>query len=263
MNWAMQHPELTIAILSPALLALGYFYRVRVEKRSNLREALYLLLEIWHRVSVLSARSPESMIETLAERMRALYPTANISETEMQATKAHFIPILRRLIRGHALSDMEGLQDAYTKVIHLVARSHPIYAYRLESAMTVKKRFAFLDQYLDEALQPLDVQGGQASVFAAKLRERIGDHAGKDATLDLEKSLRGLAWRVSFASLVEVHRLIKKRRNLLVTDSAAEIDKLLLVILSPMITDPATSAALSPQIDVAPGASLQADQGAR
>jgi len=245
-DWAQQHHELVIAVLSPVLLAFGYFYRARMEKRSNLREALYLLLEIWHRMSALSVRSSEGMVDAIADRIRALFPTAVISDTEMLATKAHFIPIFTKAVRGHSLADVEGLQDAYGKVVRLVARSHPVYAYRLESASRIKRRLAFLDQYLLEAFQPFDQQQNPTAVFAAKLRDQLNSYAEQDVIGDLEKSLRGLALRVSVWSFLGTHLLIKRRRRTLETDSPDDIDRILLEVFSPMLSDPNTLSTFFP-----------------
>lgn len=247
MTWLEQHHELAIAILSPLLLAVGYLYRGRVERRANLREALYLLLEIWHRLGLVSAVDFEEMAEKLISRMRALFPGESISEVEVLVAKAHFLPILRRLIRAHALSDVEGLQDAYQKVVLLVARSHPVYAYKLESASSVKKRLAFVDQYLVEAFGSLDAQGEDASAFIAKLRERVSSHSERDAMGELEGHLRGLAWRVSLTSLIGVHRLIRRRRLTLALDSSEEFDRWITGVVTPMLNDPSTAQLFSAQ----------------
>jgi hypothetical protein len=239
------HSALVIAILGPIFLATGYFYRAGLEKRSNLREALYLLLEIWHRISMVATRSPEALLDTLADRIRVRFPGADFSEAQLRATKAHFSPILRKLVRGSALADVEGLQEAYAKVVRLVARSHPIYAYKLESASRVRRRLAFLDQYLTEAFASLDQEGGQAGAFAAKLRECLNSHAEQDATKELQKGLRGLAWRVGAMSWLDIQLLIRRRRRELAHTSSEEIDQLFDEILLPLLEDAEISAVLA------------------
>lgn len=247
MAWIEQHHELAIAILSPLLLVLGYFYRVRVEKRANLREALFLLLEIWHRMGLAAAIASEDLVAALVARIKSHIPNATISEAEIQAAKEHFLPIVNRLLREHALSDLDGLQDAYKKVVVLVARSHPVYAYKLESASSIKKRLSFLDQYLDEAFQPVGAQVDSQSAFIGKLREQVNRHAEENVVAEMEGRLRGLAWRVSLFSLLDVHLLIGKRRRSLALDSAKELDRWLLAVMKPLMADPNTASMFAPQ----------------
>ena len=176
-------------------------------------------------------------IEKLVERMRALFPSATISEEEMRTMKAHFIPILQRLVQEHALMDMDGLQDAYKKVVLLVARSHPVYAYKIESASGAKKHLAFLDSYFSEAFQPTGADGGDVGALVNNMRERIDFNAKKAEVKKIESLLKGLAWRVGFTSLCEVHQLIRKRRASLALATTDELDRWLLEVFIPMLSE--------------------------
>jgi hypothetical protein len=133
--------------------------------------------------------------------------------------------------------------NTYARVVGLVARSHPVFAFRLDSSST-KKRLAFPDQYLLEALRPLDHQGSPASEFAQSLRQQLSAHAERDAVAKLEESLLGLARRVSIFSLIEVHLLIRERHKRLKCPPIEEIDRLLTELVESSLKDPQTRSML-------------------
>lgn len=252
MEWIEKHPELAVAILGPLFLATGYLIRVRAERHQNLREALYLLLELWHRVSILTYRTPEEVVDTFVSRLRVRVPNAVMSEGEVAATKAYFSPVLGRLLRSHALADFEGLQAAYVKVIGLVARTHPVYAYELEASSKTQKRLTFLDEYLDAAYSPLEQQGGVAAALTARLRRHVVSHVERDSATELEHALRGLAFRVGVLTSFQVHLLIRKRHRRMKESTASEIDELIDSVLKPVMSDPTVAALFPVQQDSTP-----------
>lgn len=191
-------------------------------------------------MSLSSASASEDLIERMISRIRVLFPQVAPPELEIEAAKEHFLPLINKLLREHAFSDFEGLQDAYKKVIALVARSHPVYAYKLESASSIRKRLAFLDQYFAQAFQPAAGQSSSTAPLVHKLREKVGRLAEKDVLKEMEGRLLGLSWRVSIPSLLSVLLLIRKRRRSLNVD-LAELDRWLLEVFGPMLADPTIS----------------------
>lgn len=215
MNWLETYPEVSAAVVGAACVAVGYIYRARTERRENLKDALYLLLEIWHRLSILTAQSPEKLFGSLAERFHVLYPDLPFSKDQLEASKAHFIPILQRTLIATALDDFNDLQTAFKTAVQLVARSNPVYAYRIESVSSTRKRLSHIAQYLEEAFGPLEAEGGEAVNVSKKVKQCINELVQGDATKDMEEDLRGLALRISVCTYIDVILVMKRRRKLL------------------------------------------------
>lgn len=238
-DWIYAHPDLSLGIIGPILVAIGYFYRTRAEKYENRREALYLLLEIWHRMTIASKKSFDELFEAIFSRMQVKLPQYPISDKELKVLKGYFTPILIRALRSKALEDFETIHDAYAKAVALISKSDPILAYWLDSASSTKKRLSYLDDYLAEAFKPFDQQDEVAAALAANLRDGLSTQAEKDATKDIEKSLRSLALHVSVYTYVRVCVLIFRRHRKLISPIEMErVDHLLDEVLIPALGDP-------------------------
>lgn len=236
MTWVDLNSEWPLAIAGAAFATIGYYYRVWRESKDNQREALYLLAEIWHR-STLAFNAPiQKMFDKLSERLRELLPDANFTDEQEAAMRSYFTPILEKTIRFHAMDRLESLYGAYEKVVHLISRSDPIFAYDLDAASATKRRLAYIDQYLQEALMPLDDQGGAAKIFSDDLRNALKAEAEKEASQELEKHLRRLAFKLGIPTWMKINIRILRRRRLLT--SGPDIDrfeKLLRDVLIPVV----------------------------
>jgi hypothetical protein len=249
-DWIQANPQLAVALTGTFFAVVGYYYRAWREKQENLREALYLLLEIWHRSSAVSNAPIKKLFDVLIARIRVRIPDVPFSEQEEAATRAYFSPILERTIQSHAMDGIEGLHGAYDKVIQLISRTDPLFAYDLDSASSTKRRLAFLDEYLQEAFGALHAQGGAARPFTDSIRVVLKDEAHKDAMNQLEKNLRRLGARLGPLTWLKIMIRIVKRRNFLRNGpSVAEFDQLIENVLLPAImtsskvlqpTDPAS-----------------------
>ncbi len=102
------YPKLSMAILSPVLLCIGYFFRLRVEKKKNLKGALYILLEIWHRLSVFYRNDFSGVYDQVFSQIQKLFPNQEIPKEMLDSTKKQFSPMLNNLSRNVALV---GLKD--------------------------------------------------------------------------------------------------------------------------------------------------------
>ncbi len=91
------------------------------------------------------------MFEQIIREIKRQFPSENISESEVCATKAHFTPILIETARGIALSDLDGYQERYQEAVSLISSDDPIFAYKISSASKTKKFLKFLDSYLEKS----------------------------------------------------------------------------------------------------------------
>lgn len=180
MIWLKNNPEIAAVIIALIGTAVGYIYRARSEKRENLCEALYLLLEIWYRFSLQSKVSLSNVFESLSEKLKEISPDIIISDQDIKASHAYFGPIIQNILKTNAQEDFDGVREAYARVIKLVSKSDPIFAYRLESASSIQKRLTSLDQYFKDALSPLTEKQFITDTFSQRLQTRLEDYSRCD-----------------------------------------------------------------------------------
>lgn len=215
MSWFSLNPEILVAIVGLIGGALGYLLRKRLESRENLKQSLYLMLEIWHRVTILGWKSHDQLFDLVIDRIKEKHGKGAISQEEIEAAKSHFIPVLRTTMVSQALEGFDNLHEAHAHVVKLVAKSDPVLAYSLESGSNTRKKLAFIDQYLEEAFQELDQQGRESAAFSAKIKNHTQAQVQKTVQLQIESDLKKLASCVSLFTCFRVRRLISKRKKML------------------------------------------------
>lgn len=229
----------TLVVAGVGVLAAsaGYFYRARVEKHQNLCEALYLLLEVWHRMTRVTYLQVDQAFDLLIARLRALHPEAVFSDTEVETWRAHFVPHLRSALTAQAHRELPELQADYQKLVKLIARSDPVYAYRVKSVSRMSERIAYIHQYLTCAFpMPGEAQPVMED-FVGRIKNAAISAVNEEETRDLERDLRGLALRVGIGTYLKVVVLILERRFKLARVSPAAVDDLIKTRLEPMIKD--------------------------
>jgi len=234
MSWLSLNLEIMVALVGLVGAALGYLLRKRLESRENLKQSLYLMLEIWHRVTILGWKSHDQLFDLVIDSITKKHGKEVISQEEIDAAKAHFIPVLRTTMVSQALEGFDNLHEAHAQVIKLVAKSDPVLAYSLESGSNTRKKLAFIDQYLKESFQELDQQGGESAIFSAKIQNHTQTQVQKAVQLQIESDLKKLALRVSLFTCLRVRRLILNRKKMLSGVSNDELDDFLAPIMQGM-----------------------------
>lgn len=235
LSWFSIDPGMIVALIGLAGAGFGYLFRLRLEKRENLKQSLYLLLEIWHRVTVLGWKSHDQLFQVIFDRLKERFPQARISAEEIEASKLHFVPILRKSMISHAFEDFDSLYEAHAEVVKLVAKSDPVLAYGLESSSNTRKRLAFIDDYLNESLAVLDEEGGKSALFSKAIKEETQRKFHQSVQEQLEKDLRALSFRVGIPAYFRTRVIIRKRHKRLQGATIEEIDEVVdLVVLVAM-----------------------------
>lgn len=236
MNWIETYPGFAVTLAGAVFAVVGYYYRAWREQQDNFREALYLLLEIWHRFSTVFNSPINELIGIVVARLEVRLGV-QFSEQEKAAIRTHFMPILENTMRKLAMEGVESLHGAYDRVVQLISRSDPLLAYDLAAASAIKRGLAFIDQCLEEAFRPLDAEGEQAKVFADSLREGAKAKVETEALEELEKNLRRVAMKLGILAWLKVVLRIRSRRRLLEQGPRPEeFDQLLEQVLVPAIS---------------------------
>ncbi len=228
--------KVLIGVITPILLAVGYFYRARKEHIKSRKIALYILLEIWHRISIFYRQDFDDVFDQIIKEVKTQLPHENISESEISAIKAHFTPMLIETTRGIALSDLESYQERYQEAVSLISSDDPIFAYKISSASKTKKFLKFLDTYLERSLAPIE-ENDIGSVLSQSLKSHMTKHAELDSIKDLESDIRKLSFKVGFFTYLSSVCTIRKRRRKLATIRDGEVENLVANILAPAIAE--------------------------
>lgn len=231
------NPKLFLAVFTPATLCIGYFYRDRKEKQENLKAALYIILEIWHRMAVLYRKDFDSYFDALTEEIIKKVPEEEFTEEQRKATKEYFTPILKATTQSAAFSDIEHYQESFDEAVKLVALNDPFFAYKIGSAGNTKKFLKTLDQYLETALEPLEAEGGESLILSKALKEHLTSHASIDVLSDLERDIYQLSFKISSYSYLKSLMAVRRRKKKLKGFSKKEIELLVGSVLFPAMEE--------------------------
>jgi len=225
-----------IGVITSILLAVGYFYRARKESIKNRKVALYILLEIWHRISVFYRKDFDDVFEQIVREIKRQFPAENISESEISASKAHFTSILIETARGIALSDLDSYQERYQEAVSLISSDDPVFAYKISSASKTKKFLKFLDSYLEKSLAPIE-ENKIGGVLSQSIKSHMTKHAELDSIKDLESDIRRLSLKVGVFTFFSSAYIIRRRRSNLATIENKEVENLVANVLAPAMTE--------------------------
>lgn len=228
--------KLLIGILTPTLLAAGYFYRSRKESIKNRKIALYILLEIWHRVSAFYRKDFDDVFDQLFNELKKQFPGEDLSESELITSKSHFTPILIEATRGMAFSDLDSYQEKYQEAVSLISSDNPIFAHKINSSSKTRELLSFLDGYLEKSLEPIE-ESEVGSKLSQSLKSRITRHAELDAIKDLESDIRKLSFKIGIFTYLSSANLIKKRKHALTTFDKDALQNLVKNTLIPAIAE--------------------------
>ena len=232
-----QYPKLVVAILAPVFLVLGYLYRSRKEKRSNFKAALYILLEIWHKMSIFYRKDFNVHFDTLINELMKVVPEGEFTEAQREATKEYYMPIIKQSAQSSALSDFDHYADSFESVVELISINDPFFAYEISSSGKVKSYLARLDSYLAVAMQPLDEEGGDSGLLSKTLKDHLTSYASTDALDELEKTLKKLSLKVSVFAYFQACKTINKRKKQLNEFSPKEAQELIEKVLLPAMNE--------------------------
>lgn len=234
MEFFEKYPEITIAIITLIGVCIGYIYRARKEKKENLNISLYLLLEIWHRLSVIAKVNFDQEFDELINELAKQLPEAELNEDQKSEIKKYFTPILIEKSHKTALSDFSTYTEAFDSAVLKLSKDLPFFAYRINSTNRIRKLFSFLDEYLEHALIPLSEMGEKK---AAHLANEMNLKVREDALSDLEKDIKILSFEIGILDYISAIIVIRRRRKKLVKVDKTEIQKLVKDILIPVLNE--------------------------
>lgn len=228
--------SLLIGILTPILLAIGYFYRSRKESIKNRKIALYILLEIWHRISAFRRTDFDDVFDKLFYEIKKQFPEENISVNDLKESKRHFTPILIENIREIAISDLDSYQDKYQEAVSLISSDDPIFAYKINSASKTKKFLKFIDSYLEQSLESIR-ENEIGNKLSQSLKSHLTKHTEIDSIKDLESDIRILSLKVGIFTYFSSAYIIRKRKGKLTKFDNGTIENLVKNVLTPAMIE--------------------------
>lgn len=231
------YPKLFLGVFTPVLLAAGYFYRSRKEKNDNLKKALYILLEIWHRMAVLYRKDFDSYFDAITDEIIKRVPEEEFTEEQRKASKEHFTPILMNTVQTAAFEDIEHYQESFDEAVKLIAINDPFFAYDIGSGGKTKKFLKILDSYLEDALQPLEDEGGDSLVLSNTLKDHMSSYASLDVISELEKDIRRLSFKVGIIAYIKSFSVIRRRKSRLQGFTEKEVHELVETVLFPAVEE--------------------------
>lgn len=229
------YPMLVIGIVTPLLLAIGYFYRARRESKKNQKLALYSLMEIWHRMSVFYKSNFDDVFDKVMSEVQKHYPQEEFSNEGMDAAKAFMTPILIQTAREAAFSDLDGYLEKYQEAVSLIASDDPIFAYRINFASSTGKILGCLDSYFRQILSGQESHEAGQAVFSF-LRESMTERMQIESLKELESNIKQLSIKISFRTLLASVLAINKRKRMLDRMDDSLVNEMVSNVLVPVIS---------------------------
>jgi len=210
--------KIIAVILGSLLLVIGYFYRSLKENKKNLKVALYLLLEIWFRLSIFYKKNFDGLFDQVFKQMREEFPGQDIPQEQVEAAKQYFGPLLTQVLIENMFSDLSSLENKYADAVSLIASSSPLFAYKVAAASRTKKFLSTVDTYLTCVNGVIEKEEGLNKETFKPLNAYVTECAQLDAVKDLEMFIKGLSFRVSFITYISCLFTIRKRRNKIINE---------------------------------------------
>jgi hypothetical protein len=195
--------------LSALIAAIGYYTKTKHERRRATRTVLYYLLELHHlpsRIQFGVKRFPAEY----AERCKAALNGRGLPFTDVEATVLG--TAIEQLVRHMALSELDQLSteltDPFTRALADLSKEDPLLAFQLkgkESISTASKSVRSLVANLTKD------DPSESSRFATDaILADLDDFARTVAVKELAGSIRAVAWRCGFITLVRCHFLLRR-----------------------------------------------------
>lgn len=233
-TWPDFYTQFALALLTILSAAAGYGLRARSEKRKSLRQALYLLLELWHRQSA-SAANFSALLQGVIQRIEHRFPTAALADGQKQMLLSQVNDLLQQSVAKHMNTDYEMFSSEFAKIVRLVAFTDPVYAYRIEKISLGGQGLALTADYFARASE-LNVGNAGAEILdsmSAKATSKIK----LDLLRELESDLRGLALRIGVRTYFEVLLTIHRRKRKIERGPETLSDGWLDSIIAPLIKE--------------------------
>lgn len=193
------------------------------------------MLEIWHRLSVLTKVNFDLEFDELINELTRQIPEAELNEQQKTEVNKFFTPILIEKSHKTALSDFGTYTEAFDSAVFKLSKDLPFFAYRINSTSRIRKLFSFLDEYLEHALMPLSEMGEKQA--AHNLANEMHPKARNDALSDLEKDIKILSFEIGILEYIFALVVIRRRREILKKVDKSEIKNLVKEIVIPVINE--------------------------
>ncbi|MFD2177869.1 hypothetical protein [Veronia pacifica] len=216
--------KLLIAIIAPISACIGYSYRARTESKKKQKRALYLMLEVWHRLSVNYKKDFRPEFIYLFKKIENKIPDLKLSEDDINIMYDTFEPVLLEKMKGISQEDLEDYQNKFKEAIILTSEDNPILAYEISHSVLISKISDDVNSMFSKFLGNNTSQEENER----KLRRLVESIFDVKAIESLEDDVKKVARSISIFDFIRVKNKIKKRKNFLLNSHKAdpEIERL-------------------------------------
>ena len=226
-----KYPKILIAIWGSLCLAIGYLFKRWRERKNNLKEALFILLEIWHRMVKITAMDLGKDFDAICSEISKRTQSRPISESEKDVVRKILSPYIYKLLQSSIQRDYQSFEGAYFEATKKVAQDAPLLAYQISSTRKTKSALEALDTYFDEVLRAIDESSSDKFIDDYKLRFKT--YLFELSASDIEKDIKALGLRIGILTYWGVSRTIRNRKKRLQTIDKKELEDIVEKILLP------------------------------
>ncbi len=201
-----------IAALAGALAGsaggvIAYWWRNRRERQQSLNLCLFTLMDIWHRIEVLSTAEVQPMLILLEQKATAL----GVSEEDINRVLADLKPQLHdafeATLKGLVGIRFELIRDRYVDAVGLLAKEEPILAYALSGHEEFPERLTAIGVYF-ERFRPELESSNEADIAQRFVENKVTALLQEQ----IEKDLYEVAWQAGLVRWANVRLGVRRRK---------------------------------------------------
>lgn len=208
-----------------ALIVLGWLlgefssiFRSWRESRKKLNAMLYYLMELHHNFGILNL---DTFTEIFIKRLCQKYP-GSINEQEQETCKESIAPIMWGFIKRFIGEEFSKLKANYQQTVEDLASISPFQAFYLSGRSRILDLFDSINGLFNElGAAPTEAEGEEA---IRRFKKYLEDRAYAEAQKELEKSIKGIALRISPLAYLKSLRYLDRARHKRLKEFEKEID---------------------------------------
>jgi hypothetical protein len=191
------------AILGGALSTIGFYFKLRLEVRAKVNEALFQLLDVWSLIGMSKFVQSDDFFKKFINQIKTTFPKENIGVTE-EASIREGMTVALPLLIGSKNSEQSHYIDKYTNAVNNLASIYPVLAFRLSKNQMLIKFLSRFDDLTKEM---------ETTDFDDMVINQVKSLTYDDAFIELEKDLKGLSKKSGIINQLSASKFIDRAKR--------------------------------------------------
>lgn len=178
---------------------IGYLFKVRAEKRKNLKRVLFNLLQVWNAVRLSKLDPSEVADDFMAVARKAAISVFNVDIEHDETLRQFVVSFVHKMLSQRNHSAISSLSDKYNECIVALSECEPVLAFQLNNRIQLSAMLSTLDEYNNIFLKMTHHNDLNKISFTQSYVKR---DVVEGIQADLERDIRFVSLKSSISDLV-------------------------------------------------------------